>query len=333
MFNVPVALFIFKRTEKSVQIMEEISKVAPKKVYLISDAGRNDKEQLEVDQCRKAVENAVNWDCELVRMYEETNQGCYNIGVSAMKIFEKEKTCIFLEDDNLPCNIFFEYCKELLERYEENDDILWICGTNYMSTYVPQDGSDYVFTQHMLPCGWASWSKKFNKYYEYDFQHLNKEGIARAGRAYRSKRLFRYDLNNWQSEIRNKAEGRYASWDYHMNFTLRYHNKLGIAPKYNQITNIGADSAAAHGGVSMENYLTSKFCMVPIKQLSLPLKHPNEVKLDSKFEKETEKIIVPPRSYYLKIAIRRLIPIPRDISIKKSLRAGRIIRKGEQGKK
>lgn len=332
MFSIPIALFIFKRTKKSVKIINEISKVSPQKIYLVSDAGRNEDEIAEVEKCRKAVENAITWNCEIVKMYEKTNRGCYNIGVSAMKIFEKEEKCIFLEDDNLPCHSFFDYCKELLDRYEDNDDILWICGTNYMKEYVPQDGADYVFTQHMLPCGWASWGKKFNRFYEYDFQHLDKDGISEAEKAYESKRLFKYDLNHWQSEVNNKSQGRYASWDYHMNFSIRYHHKLGIAPKYNQITNIGADSFSAHGGASMENYLTSKFCMVPIKELTFPLKHPDQVTIDSKFEKETEKIIVPPRSYYLKIAVRRMIPIPRDISIKKSLRAGRIIRKDDLSK-
>ena len=113
-----------------------------------------------------------------------------------------------------------------------------------------------------------------------------------------------------------------------MNFSLRYHNKIGIAPKYNQITNIGVDSFSAHGGTSMENLLTRKFCMVPNKELRFPLEHPPKVKVDSVFERKTERIIVPPCWYYLRIAIRRMIPIPRDISIKKSLRAGKIIKKG-----
>lgn len=79
----------------------------------------------------------------------------------------------------------------------------------------------------------------------------------------------------------------------------------------------------------MENLLTSKFCMVPTKLLDFPLKHPKQVAVDLAFEKKIEKIIVPPRRYYLKIALRRLIPIPRDISIKKSLKTGRVVRKGD----
>lgn len=329
MFDIPIALFIFKRTEKSVQIMQAISKAGPQKLYIVSDAGRNPEEQTMVEECRIAVENAITWDCKVEKIYAETNQGCHNIGMAAMRIFEQEKMCIFLEDDNFPADSFFAYCRELLYRYQDNDDVLWICGTNYMNSYTTKDGADYVFTQHMLPCGWASWGKKFNKYYEFDFQHLNDEGIQQARRSYTSKRLFRYDLNNWKNEIKNKEEGRYASWDYHMNFSLRVHNKLGIAPRYNQITNIGVDSFSAHGGSSMENLLTSKFCMVPTKLLDFPLKHPKQVAVDLAFEKKIEKIIVPPRRYYLKIALRRLIPIPRDISIKKSLKTGRVVRKGD----
>lgn len=327
MFDIPIALFIFKRTEKSVKIIEKISKVKPSKLYLVSDAGRNDCEKEEVYKCRSEVENSVNWDCELVRMYEIENQGCHNIGIAAMRIFETEPMCIFLEDDNLPAITFFEYCREMLIKYKNDDRILWVCGTNYMVEYKPLDGSDYVFTQHMLPCGWASWAHKFNIYYDYDFQNLTKKGIICAKKNYKSKRLFRYDKGHWLSEMENKRNGRYISWDYHMNFSLRYHNKLGIAPCFNQITNIGVDSFAAHGGTSMENLLTSKFCQVPSKELSFPLKHPKEVIIDSKFEEITEKIIVPPRKYFLKIFFRRMIPISKDISIKKSIRERRIVRR------
>ncbi len=28
---------------------------------------------------------------------------------------------------------FFAYCEEMLERYENNEKVLWVCGTNYLS--------------------------------------------------------------------------------------------------------------------------------------------------------------------------------------------------------
>ncbi len=329
MFEIPVALFIFKRAEKSVQIIKKLSLKKPQKLYIVADGPRNEEEKTLTDGCRQAVEAAIDWDCQVVKLYEEENQGCHNIGMAAMRIFETEPMCIFLEDDNDPAPTFLDYCREMLLRYRDDPRILWVCGTNYMTSFDPEPHSDYVFTRHMLPCGWASWGEKFNACYEYDFANLTEAGIRQAKAAYENKRLFRYDLKNWQSEVNNKAQkGRYASWDYHMNFSVRYHNKLGIAPRVNQITNIGVDSFSAHGGRSMENLLTSRFCEVPSAELTFPLTAPPEVEINPEFEKKTANIIMPPRSYYWKIFIRRLIPIPRDISIKKSLKAGKIVRKG-----
>lgn len=328
MLNIPVGLFIFKRTDKSVQIMREIAKAQPRKVYIISDAGRNEEEKLVVEECRRAVEAAIDWDCEVVKKYAEENRGCFgNIGLGALEIFEQEEKMIFLEDDNFPAPTFFRYCEELLDKYEDNDDVLWICGTNYMVDFVPSEPCDYVFTRHLLPCGWASWAKKFKKYYDYDFKNLTEEGLKQARKSYKSMRNFRYDKKNWLDE---QAHERYYSWDYQMNFSVRYWGKLGIAPCKNQITNIGVDGLSAHGGNSMEHVLTSKFCMVPSDELQFPLRAPSKIAIDPVFEKKTEQIIVPPRKYYLRIFVRRLIPIPRDISIKKSIKARRIVRKGEK---
>ncbi len=329
MFDIPVAIFIFKRGEKAAEIVKKISAKKPSRLYIVADGPRSEEEKVLTDACRKQVEAAVDWDCQVIRLYEEENKGCHNIGMAAMKIFETEPMCIFLEDDNDPAPTFFDYCRELLLKYRDDDRILWICGTNYMTEYVPEPKSDYVFTQHMLPCGWASWGEKFNKCYDYDFENLTEDGISIAKKAYKNRRLFKYDLTNWKSEINHKnTEGRYASWDYHMNFSVRYRNKLGIAPRVNQITNIGVDAFSAHGGNNMENLLTSRFCEIASGDLTFPLVDPPEVKINEDFERKTANIIMPPRKYYFKIFIRRLMPIPRDISIKKSLKTGKIVRKG-----
>ena len=74
----------------------------------------------------------------------------------------------------------------------------------------------------------------------------------------------------------------------------------GIAPKYNQITNIGADELSIHGGVSMSNVMTERFCEVPIYELTFPLKHPKSVMIDNLFEKQTEQKIILPLEYRIK---------------------------------
>ncbi|MDP4182672.1 MAG: glycosyltransferase family 2 protein, partial [Bacillota bacterium] len=165
-FNVPVTLFFFKR-DKIIQIIDRIREIKPQKLYLISDGPRNDEEEILVNNCRRLVEESINWDCKIIRNYAEQNKGVYDrIGLGAKWVLSMEDYAIFLEDDNLPDLTFFRFCEELLETYKEDTRILWICGTNYLEEYQPKDGASYVFTKHMLPCGWASWSHKFNRFYD-----------------------------------------------------------------------------------------------------------------------------------------------------------------------
>lgn len=299
-FDIPVAVFMFKRPEKTAMIIDQIAKVKPLKLYLIADGPRNDQEKEAVEVCRREVEKHIIWDCEVIKNYAPVNRGVYqNIGGGAQWVFGKEEKAIFLEDDNFPALSFFEYCKELLERYENDTRILWICGTNYMGKSEFEDGSDYCFTKLMLPCGWASWSNKFLKYYDGHLELYRNEVIkGRVKNTYNNKLLYKHDYPQWDRILENLNKGdNPRSWDYQMAFSLRVHNMFGIAPKYNQITNIGADELSIHGGVSMNDVMTQRFCEVPIYDLSFPLKHPQSVMVDGKFEKETEdKIILPLRS-------------------------------------
>ena len=47
-FNIPVALFIFKRRNTLKSIIERISTVKPTKIYIIADGPRNEDEKEEV---------------------------------------------------------------------------------------------------------------------------------------------------------------------------------------------------------------------------------------------------------------------------------------------
>ena len=113
--DIPVVLFLFKRIEKTVQIVRQIREVRPSKIYLIGDGARNKDEIHDVLKCRNDVEKCIDWKCEIIRNYAETNRGVYrNIADGALWVFERETKAIFLEDDNLPAISFFQYCKELL---------------------------------------------------------------------------------------------------------------------------------------------------------------------------------------------------------------------------
>lgn len=301
MFDIPVVLIIFRRCDTMPRIIQRLAEVKPRKVYILADEGRNEKEIEQAHECRKTVEALINWDCEVVKNYAEENRGVYrNIGEGAKWVFEREEKAIFLEDDNLPETSFFRYADEMLEKYETAPEVLWICGTNYVTDMNGKES--YAFTQHLLPCGWASWSGKFLKYYDGELSTFRDEAHKRKFYSSYSNRW----LAHWQYQsVRNEVErhertGRFISWDYQMLWSVRSNGLCGVVPLRNQITNIGVDEFSIHGGNSKNNIMTDRFCEVPSKQLDFPLVHPNEIAINKSVEHQLADIICPPHSTVLK---------------------------------
>ena len=304
-FSIPVVIFTFKRTDTLERIFPVLKSVNVSKLYIFSDGPRNEEEKSLVENARETILKMIDWECEVVKVFSETNQGVFNsIGMGAKKVFEKEEKAIFLEDDNLPEPTFFRYCEEMLKKYQDDEKVLWVCGTNYeeKSEYLE---NDYVFTKHMLPCGWASWSSKFNKYYLTSFSILNdKNNRKKIKKAYESRWLYKQQIRNFRCEkYREDHNRRFQSWDFHMALTLRFFDLYGIAPKYNQIKNIGIDQFSTHGGTSKKKPNTAKFCEIPTYPLSEVLNGPKEVMINPEFEKRFTKIILVP------LYIRLMFPL------------------------
>lgn len=324
MFKIPVVIFLFKRADKSALIIDKLSAIQAEKIYLIGDGPRNEEEENLVKICRNTVEKHITWPCQIIKNYADSNRGVFeNIAGGAKWVFEREETAIFLEDDNLPALSFFSFCEEMLHLYKGNQRILWICGSNYLIDYKFQGDASYWFTQNMLPCGWASWANKFNKYYQSDFQ-LWKDPIIRRkiSRLKYSKALKAQEVSNWERELYRKAKNqKYISWDYQMSFSLRSQNLLGIIPKYNQIQNIGVDFDSIHGGNSMSNKMTSRFCENQIKDLEFPLIHPDKVDIDTKFEKALGRMITYPWTLRFKSFVINCLKMILGVNKYDSLRA------------
>lgn len=328
MFDIPVVIFIFKRI-KAIEIINRLAKIQPKILYIIADGGRTFEESLECQKCREAVEKAISWNCKVIKNYAELNRGVFeNIGLGAKWVFRHEKKAIFLEDDNLPSISFFEFCKEMLDKYENDSRIFWICGTNYLGKTNYNDES-YYFTRHMLPCGWASWADKFTKYYDPYIEDCFDNNICESIKyILHNNTLFNQYRHFWQSE-RNRIlhDLKPLSWDYQMDFAIKANNMYGIAPAVNLIENIGVDQFSIHGGSSFKDTMTKRFCSMESFELDFPLKHPKYVTLCPKYENKVAKILIYPLTLRLKnkvvLFLRKLLKIPYGSSIHELVKRGK----------
>ena len=107
----PVTLFVFNRVECAYKVFEAIRSYKPKKLFLVSDGARVDRngEKELVEEVRKLSEK-VDWDCELYTNYADHNMGCDARIVSGLNwVFTHVDRTIVLEDDCLPSEQFFYF--------------------------------------------------------------------------------------------------------------------------------------------------------------------------------------------------------------------------------
>lgn len=305
----PVVLFIFKRSETLPAIIERIRLYAPDKIYLLADGPRNTNEEILTEKTRSLALSLITWNCKVITKFSKENIGVYrNIGEGAKWIFNQEDRAIFLEDDNLPEPTFFRYCDDLLEKYENNTEILWVCGTNYLEDSRNIAQSSYYYTRHLLPCGWASWSSKFLKNYDGELNSLSEESISVMRSTHQDERLFLQELQTIkQTRFNYLRNPKSVSWDRQMAFSVRSKLKFGIAPAVNQIRNIGADEHSIHGGTSTRKTMTARFCEIPTHPLDFPLISPDEFAVNEIFEKKTANIILQPLTGRILRHIGRII--------------------------
>ena len=85
--DVPVAFIIFNRPDTTAMVFEEIRKAKPSKLYVIADGPRPDREgeKEKTEECRRYVEEHIDWPCTLEKIYSDVNLGCIQVSLRCLK--------------------------------------------------------------------------------------------------------------------------------------------------------------------------------------------------------------------------------------------------------
>jgi hypothetical protein len=296
-FDVPVGIFFFNRPDLFERVLTKVAEIKPSKLYLMCDGPRmnSPKEIQLIDKCKKIADQIINWKCEVYKDYHPVNVGVYqNIAGGAKWVFSKEEMAIFLEDDNLPDGSFFEYCRQMLLKYSEEEKVLIIFGNNFLVDYKTPNDESYIFTQHLHPCGWASWSNKFLNNYDWDLNLWTNAAIKKEvlKRILYIPNKSRYYIAFSSEFTEFSTRKKFSSWDFHCYLTLLAKDLLAIVPKTNLIRNIGVDERATHGSVKLDEAV-SKRVPQQLIPLEFPLIHPDKVEINYDFEIKLYKLLRP----------------------------------------
>lgn len=264
-FDIPVLLLVFNRPDTTSLVFEAIRKVRPIKLYVAADGPRENwhGESRLCEETREIVKK-VDWDCSVETLFRVKNLGCKIAVSSALGwFFANEEYGIVLEDDCLPSESFFEYCKELLIKYRFNERVMHIGGQHFLNNIeTPQDS--YYFTQYPHIWGWASWRRAWLKY-DVDIQQMDKFNLQKLPNMFSSKKQ-RIHL---KKHLYLTRIGKLNTWDYQWTYSILNNGGVAISPTKNLVVNLGFTNQNTHLFLK-----DSKRENLEHENISFPLKHP-----------------------------------------------------------
>lgn len=283
--DVAVLLIFFTRVDKTAAVFEQIKKARPARLYLYQDGPRpNNRDDVEkIVKCREIVEN-IDWECDIHRLYQENNFGCDPSEFIAQKwMFETETKGIILEDDDVPSQSFFPFCKELLDKYEHDDRINIICGMNNVDTI--ETSCSYVFTEYGSIWGWATWKRNVDRW-DPDYRWLKNEELVENLR----KKFPTIDglIKRCREHI---ATGR-AHYESILGAHQYLYHQVNIVPAQNMITNIGVGAETTHStdDISKLPRAVRRLLYKKRYEIEFPLRHPEVIVEDMNFKRKFEKL-------------------------------------------
>jgi len=268
MFTVPVVFIVYKRLETSIQVLDVISKIKPTKLYVIADGPRCSEEKLKCQSVRDFVENKINWNCDLKKVYSNTNLGCAKrVQTGLDYVFENEQMAIILEDDTLPDPSFFNFCEELLNRYKNDHRVAHISGCNLHSC--PENNNEsYCFSSIVNIWGWATWKRAWNNYNIYmpSWENDDKKSLISYWCPHR--KFFNEIRKMFDLHCNNKDPW---TWDTQWVYACWKMSGLSIVPFKNLVSNIGIGPDASNTKQKI------KVSMYPsrLERMTYPMNHPS----------------------------------------------------------
>jgi hypothetical protein len=285
-----VALFIFKRPDVTAQTFARIRAARPGLLLLVADAPRPHVEgEAALCQQTRAVVEAVDWPCTVLRNYADVNLGCGRRLSSGLDwVFEQVEEAIILEDDCLPDPTFFTFCAEMLARYRDDARVMMVSGGNFLEGRRFSDDS-YYFSRNSHIWGWAAWRRAWRLY---DF-NMTQWPVLRQRQWLKSVLPDRFLVAQWQRTFDLVAAGKIDTWDFQWSFCVWANNGLSITPNISLVSNIGFGHA--HATYSVENNPN----VIKAQSMSYPLRHPQSVAACEKADDyEFKHIMIKPYTRY-----------------------------------
>lgn len=298
--DVNVLIIFFVRDDVLKKTFEAVREARPRRLLLWQDGAREGRQDdVEgIERCRKIVDN-IDWDCEVYKNYQTQNWGCDPSTFYSHKwAFSIVDKCIVLEDDCCPMQSFFPYCKELLDRYENDQRINRICGMNNLGSFDSCPDS-YLFTRTGSVWGWATWKRVADSWEEH-YEFLDDEYSLKFSKV----------SDKYLKGVRLHASTGKPYWESVQTMRKYLSSSYDIIPTKNMIKSLGMSEESTHS-VADPRLIPKKFRKVFYEMecydMEFPLKHPRYMVENTDYVKQLKSQITNTFSSRLEYYVRLLI--------------------------
>lgn len=272
--DIAVLILFFNRPDSLRAMFEEVRKARPSRLFLYQDGPRDERDLPGIEACRKVVED-IDWECDVRRLYRERNFGCDPSNFLSQKwAFSMADKCIVLEDDDIPSQSFFPFCKEMLDRYEHDTRISMITGINY-DEKTPGMPYDYFFATTFSISGWASWRRVIDQWDEH-YTFLDDAYNLQQLEELIKERKYQKDFVEF-CRYHRKSGKAYFETIFHA--AIFFNSAMSIVPRVNMINNLGACGEGVHlsGTNATMPRAYRRIFEMGRHELDFPLRHPRYV--------------------------------------------------------
>ncbi|MFY9985462.1 MAG: hypothetical protein WAK31_11930 [Chthoniobacterales bacterium] len=241
-FQTPILLLLFNRPQLTARVFEAIRRQQPAKLYVAADGPRAEKpgEWTLCAETRQILKQ-VDWPCEVKTLLRDENLGCGRAVSEAIAwFFDQEEEGIILEDDCLPDQSFFPFCREMLARFRDTEEVGSISGDNFFPPAL-HSSQPYHFSKYVQIWGWATW-RRFWKHYDFQLKGDLSEWEEIVKRVNPIENHARY----WMEILKAMKSGLIDTWDYQVMFSAWRSGFVHIYPSKNLIVNLGYGAEATH---------------------------------------------------------------------------------------
>lgn len=285
----PIVLFTYNRlyhTQRTVEALQNNTLAKDSILYIFSDGPKDKIHENNVHQVREYIKTIQGFK-KVIIIENKKNKGLANSIIDGVtQIINQHNRVIVLEDDLITSLGFLEYMNNMLDKYQNVDNIYSITGYNYPKSLmqIPSDYQyDIYFNQRPASWGWGTWKDRWENV---DWDILDFNEFKHNKRAQHNFNQGGDDMSDMLiAQMSDKIDSWAIRWAYH------HFKKDGycVYPTHSYVSNIGHDGSGVHCG-------TSDKYTIPPEELSTKtnLRLPKEIIIDKTIQSNFRKVYSAP---------------------------------------